>query len=125
MVRERRTMPRIETSLEIAFKNSGVFICSYMLNLNSGGIFIKTDQPLPVDSQLEMSIQLPDEPDILHIEGRVVWTKLASHAFPAGMGIQFIGMPLVYKEKIQSFVKSRLWKATVQQCSERKAALPA
>ena len=106
---ERQTMPLIETSLEIAFRNSGVFMCSYMLNMISGdGIFIKTEQPLPVDAELELDIHLPDDPEIVHIGGRVVWAKTASHAFPAGMGIQFTGMLPVYKKKIKSFVESRL-----------------
>jgi uncharacterized protein (TIGR02266 family) len=124
MVRERRTLPRIETSLEITYKKSGVFMFAYMPNLNSGGLFIKTDHFLPVDTELEMSIQLPNETDIMHIGGRVVWTKVKSHAFPAGMGIQFIGIPSEYKEKIQSFVKNRSWKGNVKQFSERAVALP-
>jgi type IV pilus assembly protein PilZ len=125
MVREKRLMPRIETSLEIAFRNTGVFMCSYMLNLNSGGMFIKTDQPLPVDAELEMRIQLPDDPDIMRVGGRVVWTKSESHAYPAGMGIQFIGMPPVYKEKIQSFVRNNCWKGNEKELSQRAAVIPA
>ena len=105
---ERRVMPRIATSLEIAFKSSGVFTYSYILNLSSGGLFIKTDKPLPIDAEMEMSIQLPDDPEILHLRGRVAWTKQESRAFPAGMGIQFIGLPSEYLQKIQSFVERSL-----------------
>ncbi len=107
---ERRVMPRIATSLAIAFKSSGEFTYSYMMNLSSGGLFIKTDKPLLIDAELEMSIQMPDDPEILHIRGRVVWTKPQAHAFPAGMGIQFIGLPPEYLKKIQSFVERSLGK---------------
>jgi uncharacterized protein (TIGR02266 family) len=102
---ERRIMPRIATSIEIAYGTSGVFMNSLMMNLSSGGIFIKTDQPFPIDTALEMRMQLPGDPESMHINGRVVWTKPESHAFPAGMGIQFIDMPLEYFEKIKSFAK--------------------
>jgi type IV pilus assembly protein PilZ len=116
---ERRVMPRIDTSLEIAFRTSGVNRYSYMLNISSGGLFIKTDQPLSIDVELEMSIQLPDDPEIMDIAGRVVWTKPESHAFPAGMGIQFVNMPKEYRQKIQSFVEKNLLKHNPQQSPAR------
>jgi len=112
---ERRVMPRVDTSLEIAFRTAGVNRTSYMLNLSSGGLFIKTDQPLSIDAELEMSFQLPDDPEILDIGGKVVWAKPESHAFPAGMGIQFVNMPAEYRQKIQAFVEKSLLNLKLQQ----------
>jgi type IV pilus assembly protein PilZ len=122
---ERRVMPRVDTSLEIAFRTAGVNRYSYMLNLSSGGLFIKTEQPLSIDVELEMSIQLPDDPEIMDIAGRVVWTKPESHAFPAGMGIQFIGLPPEYRQKIESFVEKNLLKHAPQQGSAQGGEISA
>jgi uncharacterized protein (TIGR02266 family) len=122
---ERRTMPRIETSLEIAFKNAGIFLCSYILNLSSGGIFIRTEQPLPVDAELEMRIQLPDDPEVMQLGGRVVWTKPQSNAYPAGMGVQFIGMPPVYRQKIHTFIEKSLRSKSQHPCPGKPVELSA
>ncbi len=114
---ERRVMPRVDTSLEISFKTSGVSGHSYMLNLSSGGIFIKTDTPLPIDAELQLSIQLPDDTETMRIRGKVVWTKEQSLAFPAGMGVKFIDLPAAYEKRIKLFVENNL----VKNRSERLA----
>lgn len=107
---EKRVMPRVNTSIEIEYSSSGASRYSYMLNLSSGGIFIKTASPFPIDAELTMSFQLPGDPDTLQVRGRVVWTKPETGAFPAGMGIQFLDPPPECRQKILSFVQDRLRK---------------
>lgn len=107
---EKRVMPRVDTNLNIAYTSSGASRYSYMLNLSGGGIFIKTDTPLPIDAELTMSFRLPGDPDMLQVRGRVVWTKPETRAFPAGMGVQFLDPPPECARKIQSFVQDSLRK---------------
>ena len=103
---EHRTTPRVATNIEIVFREAGSFIKSYMLNVNNGGIFVKSDHPLPLDSVLALRIQLPHDKEKINLEGRVVWTNLKAKSFPAGMGIQFINISPEHKKKISAFAET-------------------
>jgi type IV pilus assembly protein PilZ len=105
---EKRTSPRIATNVEIVFREAGSFIKSYMLNVSNGGIFIKTDHPLPLDSVLALRIQLPDDKEKMDITGRVVLTNSKGKAFPLGMGIQFTAVAPAHKDRIAAFVAANL-----------------
>jgi uncharacterized protein (TIGR02266 family) len=108
MEERRQACPRIATNLKIAFQDSGAPVSSYILNLSSDGIFIKTDTPAPVDSTLSLRFHLPGDLEPLDIEGRVVWIKQTANSFPSGMGIRFTEMSKSHKQKIQSFIESRI-----------------
>ena len=103
---ENREHPRVETNIEITFKEKGSLIRSYMLNVSNGGLFLKTAKPLPIDSVVNMHVKLPDQEETMIIVGRVVWinAKSGDHTFPSGMGIQFLKMDPEYKKKINEFV---------------------
>jgi uncharacterized protein (TIGR02266 family) len=107
MEERRQACPRIETHIKIAFQDSRAPVSSYFLNLSSGGIFIKTDNPAPVDSILSLLLHMPGDLEPLNIQGRVVRIKKHANSFPAGMGIQFIDIPPLHKERIQAFVDSK------------------
>lgn len=106
MAESTRKSPRIATNIEIKFREKGSFIKSYMLNVNNGGLFLKTPQPLAIDAEVTMLVQLPDDPETMSIEGRVVWTNQKAKSFPAGMGIQFTKLLAEHQEKIKVFVEA-------------------
>ncbi len=105
MIEKERESPRIGTNIEIMFREKGSFVKSYMLNVNNGGLFLKTDKPLAIDAEVTMHIRLPDDQETMTIEGRVVWTNPKSKVFPAGMGIQFTKLLLEHQEKIKNYVE--------------------
>jgi type IV pilus assembly protein PilZ len=104
MIENERESHRIATNIEIKFREKGSFVRSYMLNVNNGGLFLKTDKPLAIDAEVTMRIQLPDDQETMTIEGRVVWTNQKSKVFPAGMGLQFTKILPEHQEKIKIFV---------------------
>ena len=104
MSEHERESARIATAIEIKFREAGSFVRSYMLNVNNGGLFLKTEKPLALDAAVTMRIQLPDDPVNMNIEGRVVWTNKKSKSFPSGMGIQFTSIMPEHQEKIKVFV---------------------
>jgi type IV pilus assembly protein PilZ len=105
---EQRARPRIVTNIEIVFREAGAFVKSYMLNVNNGGIFVKSDHPLPLDTVIGMRMQLPNDKEKMNLEGRVVWSNTKAKSFPAGMGIQFINIAPEHKDKISAFVEANL-----------------
>ena len=108
MGENERESPRIATNIEIKFREKGSFVRSYMLNVNNGGLFLKTEKPLSIDAEVTMRIQLPDDPETMTVEGRVVWTNKKSKVFPLGMGIQFTQITPEHKDKIKAFVDANL-----------------
>ena len=98
-----RKTARISTDLKLVSRNSGNSIDTRM-NLSSGGVFIETPHLLPVDAEFMIHFQLPDDPEIMAINARVVWTKSVVNASPAGMGIQFINILPDHEMKIFAFV---------------------
>lgn len=108
MSEDKRESPRIATNIEIRFREKSSFVRSYMLNVNKGGLFLKTDRPLHIDAEVVLRVRLPDDQETMTIEGRVVWTNSKAKAFPAGMGIQFTRISPEHLDKIKSFVDANL-----------------
>lgn len=108
MAEKERESPRIATNIEIKFREKGSFVRSYMLNVNNGGLFLKTENPLSLDAAVTLRIQLPDDQETMTVEGRVVWTNKKPKVFPSGMGIQFTEIIPEHKQKIKAFVDANL-----------------
>ncbi len=49
--------------------------CDYATTLGAGGLFIETESPCPVDTQLKVRFRLSEETELHEIEGRVVWCR--------------------------------------------------
>jgi len=106
MTENARDTERASVHMEVSYKESGSFIKSYILNVSGGGLFIKTATPLPLDSKVTLSLTLPDDPEIMKLEGIVVWTnpKGGKNSFPRGMGIKFLNLKKEYEKKISKLV---------------------
>ena len=93
--------------IEIIFKEYASFIKVYMPNIVNGGLFIRTDNPLPLETHVLLRMRLPEEATDMEVRGVVVWSfvkggKKAS--LPRGMGIQFIDMRPEHADKIKKIV---------------------
>lgn len=65
--------------------------CDYATTLGAGGIFLETESPVPVGSQVKLRFRLPASEELHEIEGRVCWIHLqtGSAGHSPGIGIQF------------------------------------
>jgi len=107
---ERREHPRAVVKIEIEFKHTIDFVSSYMLNISKGGLFIKTDEALPLDTIVFLRFTLPDDNKPIETAGKVVWcnTRKEKGYFPNGMGIKFLKLHSNDAEKIKIFVDEHL-----------------
>ena len=64
------------------------FFADYSRNISRGGIFIRTEQPLPVGERLTFSVVAPELDEPLLLQGVVRWVAGAKAQEP-GMGIAF------------------------------------
>jgi len=107
MANEQRTGQRKPTKIEVMFREYGAFVKAYMLNVSNGGLFVKTEDPFPLDHPVSLRLILPSETKPLDIEGRVVWInpKGRKNSFPKGMGIQFEKMNDEARSKLDECVE--------------------
>jgi uncharacterized protein (TIGR02266 family) len=107
---ERRAYPRAEVKIEIEFKYTIDFVTSYMLNISKGGLFIRTDEALPLNTIVFLRFTMPGDTKPIETEGKVVWcnTNKAKGYFPRGMGIKFLNLNSDDAEKIKYFVDEHI-----------------
>jgi len=66
-------------------------------DISSGGMFVRTDSPLPIDAETAFSLVIGDSPEPFNADGKVVRTishgRSDSYDEQPGMGIKFTNAP--------------------------------
>ncbi len=88
---ERRASIRVPSRLRCSFDSLGSFHDQLITNLSRGGVFVKTERPLPVGTKLQLKIQLEDSGAQLEVDSEVVSNHVGAgfDTSIAGMGVQF------------------------------------
>ncbi len=106
--RERRQFPRAPLTVEVNMESDNNFYAGITGNVSMGGVFVATYTPPPIDTIVEMDLQL--EGQKFHVRGLVCWVRAAEHASdfaPAGCGLQFVGLTKEVEKVITHFVGKR------------------
>jgi len=101
--KEKRVHKRAVVKVEITFRTGKQLMTSYMHNVSCGGLFIKTDKPLPLNTELELNFRLPNSYRLFKTKGLVVWVSPLGGKKPPGIGVQFREMSeedAAYLEKV-------------------------
>lgn len=108
----QRTQERIAVAVEVNLMSENNFYLGLTENLSEGGLFLATYDTLPIGTQVDLAIHIPNTPPI-PVEGRVQWirmqdilSKTESDMVP-GMGIQFTSFSEESKSAIQKFLQVR------------------
>lgn len=82
---------------------------NYTVNISTGGLFLETDAPLPVDTPLALEFNLPRRQTPISCAGKVAWVnhqaQLHKPELSSGMGVQFIDLRLDDMYAIRDFIK--------------------
>ncbi len=103
-----RSGPRIPKALSLAYKDRQSFIQAYTGNISSGGLSLKTNNPLSPGEKFILNLQLPEEGEGLKINCEVKWARKreeGSSSRPPGMGVQFGEMSNSDREKLVLYLK--------------------
>ena len=103
-----RREPRAPKTLSLTYKDRQSFVKAYSVNISCGGLFVKSDNPLPKGEKFLLKLQLPDVGQTLSIQCQVAWTKKAggeAQAGAAGMGIRFIEMDEKDDQVLRGYVQ--------------------
>lgn len=106
---DARIEPRVIKTLSVSYKDKQSFLMAYTSNISTGGLFVKTNNPLEPDEQFLLKLQLPDFPEPLKLQSQVVWANIDSSGEdkrPIGMGIKFLDTPGSDLQTLKKYVDS-------------------
>src|SRR4029079_7926246 len=88
--------PRIEGVFRVRYTTLDQLVVAYSADLSKGGMFLASDQLLPVNSTIRVVLELPGQGGELSVSCRVVYLrdKITAERTgkTAGMGIQFLDL---------------------------------
>jgi uncharacterized protein (TIGR02266 family) len=73
-------------------------------NFSESGLFVATDEALPVGSRVDLTVDLGDGLPPLSIKGEVRWIR---RVVPGGVGVRFEDVGPLERQRIQSFLSRR------------------
>ena len=88
----RRTDPRYSRRLDVEIVVGEMHKTATTRNISLGGVFVETDQLLPLATQLQIRFHVPTQPEVIEVGGEVRWIENGGPDQPAGMGIRFQGL---------------------------------
>ena len=108
---DERTHPRVESVFRARYATLDQLVVGYSADLSKGGMFLASDQFLPVNSTLTLKLELPSRGGELSVTCRVVYTRDKATADktgkPAGMGVQFLDLDEQALTRIGQFIAEK------------------
>ncbi len=104
---------RIRTSIPVTFWNSsGTPLAGHLVDLNTGGLFLGTNNLLQIDASLDLEFTLSPQFPAIRCQGRVAWRNSAimprTQDLPTGMGVQFVNLEEGIRRIIQRWMEQNL-----------------
>lgn len=103
-----RAEMRVMATWPVRYEDRGAFIDAYTGNLSSGGLFVKTENPLKPGEHFWLELQLPELGEPIRVKAEVVWarddTQKARDLEP-GMGLKFIEIMEQDLETLKNYLR--------------------
>jgi type IV pilus assembly protein PilZ len=105
---QKRSHERYEVTIPVDCTTQQVFISNHVCNISRGGLFIRSDKPLPLQAEVSLILRLPETGVTIRATGRVVWNydvaRGTSRIVP-GSGIRFVDMSPSDRATLESYLK--------------------
>ena len=101
---------RIETrqTVNLDFASVDEFINEYVSNISRSGVFIKSDDPLPVGTRVTLKFTvIMDDLETIEGVGEVVRTSTQAPGVQAGMGVVFISLTGYSRQLVERILVRR------------------
>ncbi len=86
---ERRNEPRVDASLRVQYETLDELVIAYTADISRGGLFVSTQELLPVGAYVALELELPDDVTVRTI-GRVA--HVVQEEARTGMGMELLDM---------------------------------
>lgn len=106
-----REHARIPTSLEVDYSTYTPYHIRRITNISKGGVFIRTQEIIPVGTVLDISFQLPNRSTPIKSKVKVMWTYRQPSTVnlnSSGMGVQFVEVAAKDVRDIQEFINQSI-----------------
>jgi uncharacterized protein (TIGR02266 family) len=118
-----RESPRVESVFRVRYSTLDQLVVAYSADLSKGGMFLASDQFLPVNSTLRLLLELPAQGGELAVSCRVVYLRDTVTAERtgkvAGMGIQFLDLSEEALAQVGRFIAEHGVEATGPRSSRK------
>ncbi len=107
---ERRGEPRLLIDLEVDYGNEDNYLFAYIRDISATGIFVRTTEPEPPGTRLNLRFTPRVEAEPLELEGEVIWINpyrpgRRDNLHP-GMGIRFVELTAATRRRLEDFIKT-------------------
>ena len=99
----RRSSPRIVVAVPISYRVENAITAAVTLNIGSGGLAIRTMNPLDISAKVHSRFSLPGVSREIEVESRVTWSDSR-----VGMGLQFEQMTAADQVTLDEYVERQL-----------------
>ncbi|MBW2456614.1 MAG: TIGR02266 family protein [Deltaproteobacteria bacterium] len=100
---EKRSAERVEVEWAVDCETEDTFLYASITNISEMGIFVRTDAPLAVGTELTLSFSPRGDEPTFTMVGRVQWVNQI-HTFGEnlnpGMGVKFVSLSLEQRERL-------------------------
>ena len=102
---ERRRSDRAPVVVQIEYSTVDALFSDFTRNINEGGIFVETEELIPLDEKVDLKLRLPGSDEIVHARGRVVRVEPASATSAGGIAVEFAQLDARARELINAAVR--------------------
>lgn len=103
---EQRRSPRTPFNIRVRYSTVDALFADFTRNINEGGLFIETEKPKSIGTEVTMRFNLPGHPDGIETIGRVVRITSGDEFSPPGMGIEFDDLTDDDRARINALIRS-------------------
>lgn len=106
---DRRQHKRYDVKMHVDVSSDDTFLFTYVSNISEMGIFLASEDPMPVGTKLELRFNPIELDEIIEVEGEVMWVnpvRDGDESQSPGMGVKFINVGDEQREKIVQLVKT-------------------
>ncbi len=111
---DRRKSERADVVVQVAYHTVDELFSEFARNINEGGLFVETETPHPVGTEVSLQFKIPGSDEPLHVVGRVAHTTDGDSGESAGIGIEFDDLDGQARQRINQLVR-RLRTDAIQQ----------
>jgi len=108
-MKNQREHSRYPVDLKVDYSTRDAFLSNHVTNLSRGGLFIKSDNPLPVSAEVDLTLTLPGTDGPMRARGRVIWNYdigKGSYQVVRGMGIKLIDLGTKERQTLTEYLNS-------------------
>jgi type IV pilus assembly protein PilZ len=105
----RRSFPRVPARFAVRFGTVQDFVLEYAANISAGGVFVQSEDPLPLNSIIRVEMELPGGgapvPARAVVVHRVTREEANARGVLAGMGVQFMDADDEFRQRIDAAIE--------------------